>query len=465
MEQEFNYLTTKVEIESDLIIKLQDLLINIDESNIIYSVSQLINSIYLYNYEKEMQLVHNIIIILASRPFKVKTMIVFLIELFNMIDHSKSFLKKLILHSISLPAHSNQSHLYFFRQLLEKQIYTKEEIISELLFFFNLYPEHKTNHCLLFAWFLPEIELISQDFFNKVIEFRNDLIIPFITEFFTNFEKIKNNNYFLWNELINRIGKNYSITAIIENDDYSSFIDQTILPNFSIDLKIIPSIFDRTSITQSGPTLIQYSSYCSSIKIFKFLFTNNADITLFDNYGINLEQYSIAGGNLEIIRSIENLNLSFHGTLLFASKSFRFELFKWIFFNKFPDFEIKSNIHSPLHESAASGNIQCFCFCLKNGLNPNLKLKFGWTPLHSASRNGQSDIIRILKFHPNIDINVQDQNGWSPLHWAVHDCHPNTVKILLQYNNINVNIKNLDGVSILLFQLLYIGLQNMVILI
>jgi ankyrin repeat protein len=58
--------------------------------------------------------------------------------------------------------------------------------------------------------------------------------------------------------------------------------------------------------------------------------------------------------------------------------------------------------------------------------------------------------------HPNIDVNIQSNNGWTPLHRACYNKNTEIVKLLLEHSKINPNIKNNDARTPL-YQAYYLG--------
>ena len=107
---------------------------------------------------------------------------------------------------------------------------------------------------------------------------------------------------------------------------------------------------------------------------------------------------------------------------------------------------------TPLHiavESVKRTVEMVKCLLESHTCNPNLQNKFGYAPLHVASRLTNVMVIEILTMDKRCDVNVRSKNGNTPLHTAIF-CQTESNKVeriqcLLQSNKCDPNIKNKDG--------------------
>ena len=66
--------------------------------------------------------------------------------------------------------------------------------------------------------------------------------------------------------------------------------------------------------------------------------------------------------------------------------------------------------------------------------------------LREAACDGkEEDMRKILKKHPDIDVNAKYQGGWAPLHIACLNGHDKIVSLLLAHPHIRVNDKTAEG--------------------
>lgn len=80
--------------------------------------------------------------------------------------------------------------------------------------------------------------------------------------------------------------------------------------------------------------------------------------------------------------------------------------------------------------------------------NPNIKDKYGMTPLHYACMSGFAKILRELLSHPAIDPNIKDKDGLSPLNYVCKNQCSNgilSVRELLSHPKIDPNSRDENG--------------------
>ncbi|KAF1995099.1 ankyrin, partial [Amniculicola lignicola CBS 123094] len=66
-------------------------------------------------------------------------------------------------------------------------------------------------------------------------------------------------------------------------------------------------------------------------------------------------------------------------------------------------------------------------------VDPDLKDKYGWTPLSRAAWNGHKAVVKLLLDTGKVDANLEDKNGWTPLFRAAENGHGEVVKLLQSF--------------------------------
>jgi len=98
-----------------------------------------------------------------------------------------------------------------------------------------------------------------------------------------------------------------------------------------------------------------------------------------------------------------------------------------------------------LRNSARNGNVNAVRKLLNNGVNINEADQYGETPLHYASQEGHTEVVKVLLATAGIKVNKSDQWGQTPLGTASREGHAEAVKVLLDAPGIKVNKADNNG--------------------
>ncbi|KAM0230515.1 hypothetical protein ACHAPO_009280 [Fusarium lateritium] len=110
----------------------------------------------------------------------------------------------------------------------------------------------------------------------------------------------------------------------------------------------------------------------------------------------------------------------------------------------------------PLNLAAETGCIEAIQLLLARITPVNTKGSKGRTVLHSAIENLQDETIKLILKHPDIDINIQDDDGNTPLinlvdwHLWFIDEGLGLIELLLSRPELDINVENLKGNTALL---------------
>lgn len=85
-----------------------------------------------------------------------------------------------------------------------------------------------------------------------------------------------------------------------------------------------------------------------------------------------------------------------------------------------------------LEEAAKEGNLDDTRFLLRNGVDPNERLRFGHTPMHSAAWRGHTDLVRLMLDHGGDPNRRHARSGATPLIAATRGNRAGTVAALVQ---------------------------------
>ena len=219
---------------------------------------------------------------------------------------------------------------------------------------------------------------------------------------------------------------------IFYNDDITSLTDYDLNDDSLIDIK--------------GASFIHIAAISGAIKCFKYILLN-----CHHNIDPQISKYAIAGGNIDIVHILEDLNISFNGCLKPSIFFNHYDLTDWLLTNYSVD-----NI--PLSYCLITNNDNAFLYFLLNSWDPNqisllyskrIKNETGAPPemleysaLYVACKHDgiDEDIIRIL-----LDYGASPNIGcFLPLYEIVANKHPipSRDKFIKEFINKGANINS-----------------------
>ena len=212
-------------------------------------------------------------------------------------------------------------------------------------------------------------DLFSHDEIKKLLQLkRKD--IPDIIFFYKEFPELIDENELKdlqkeqenFDEFIDTGLNSSTLMKIIRNDDIDSFQQIVINQKIDVNQETKNSSLERIPILKNNPSLIQYAAFFGAVKIFKYLFLNEAKLDKKDYSNRTCYHYAIAGGNSEIIHTIhQKMNKKKYSTDMIACaiKYGQDDVFQWIMSN-IPSDNLKKVIMQDLIlTSVISKNIDC----------------------------------------------------------------------------------------------------------
>lgn len=185
-----------------------------------------------------------------------------------------------------------------------------------------------------FFWLAPMIEKIdSRAFERKLLSLRARAgDHPRIGAFIAMYKNLRQDDWKLYNEMVNTGVNADSLAFILRFDRLSDLQEIAARGPFDMNQRIEVSPYERCDFVNHKPTLIQYAAFFGATKCFKWLYLNGADLSLCDDprwndsvgyEGRSLAEFAVAGGNVEIVRLVEQTGAKFDGCAEIAVQ------FKW----------------------------------------------------------------------------------------------------------------------------------------
>lgn len=477
---------------------LQEQLMELDTDNIISTRENLL-LLLLDNINEKVENYQNMFIkslslhlIIASkmRPTKIKMIVEVIISIFSddQITNLKrcTFYKTIILTTIfnsiktDLTLSSQSTTVCLLHHFVRKNFFSIHQILQ-------LYKNEKVTQnkgkkaifTIFFCWFAPMIEREDKKLFcemnENIFHYHDDINFGHsFNLFFNNIQKLRENNWELFDRFI-EIEQNINSVneAIKSRDDENYLRDLCANPNFKFSLSpsdeqnvefllssiIEPSIFEPSWIVQDRPTFIQFAAFFGSLKCFNYillsmkmqmnqssLFLNSIE----DEKKRNLIMFAIAGGNIEIVRICEQNGIDLSHSLSIATQFYQHDIFSWIVeshnldekFEKDTSDVIKNELTDIFCSAAMSNNIYITKWCInEKKIDVNRKNDKGMNPLLLAAENGCFEtFLLILKYCKNVDINITDSKyNKNALHFACEHNHSEIVELLLTYSDSKID--------------------------
>ena len=268
---------------------------------------------------------------------------------------------------------------------------------------------------------------------------------------------------------INESKEQKEMFLLLQNDDIDGFIS-FLSKNSTIDITKEQTVdvsgyyyylFDWSD----SISLIDFCCFFGSLKCFKYLLLNKCEITK------ETPQYSISGGNKEIINILKEKEYSFANLLKTSILFHRYELTKWILENyecepiplstiiKYyniesfmyflehghPLEEIDVCGHTSLHLASTIGDLTIVQYLIEKGANIEADDNYRKIPLHGACENGHLPVVQYL-IEKGADIEAKDNKQKTPINLASENHHSDVIKYFASKGP-NKNAKNQDSVT------------------
>lgn len=332
------------------------------------------------------------------------------------------------LHLLSKMSADHQRSPHLIKKVEYILAFLKKEIISKFsnTSLFNIFKKNKRILLFLIKERFIEIDEYLHDFMsdhNDYIDYFAPELISYMSNEARNEEE---DDLFEENR---RIGENHNyICKLIRDDSVKEFISHVNKANLPIKkAQIQQSCFETNwfLINQFEISLMEYAAFFGSLKIFKYLYLNDENIT------DSIWQYAIHGNNAEIIHLLEEkLDMNPEYSLYYALLFHNYEIADYLINNY------------DLNEFCNSDSIQFYMmknynfkflnekYILDSNLNESLIF---------LSKYNYIDLVKLLL--SNKDINkVVFTDNYYPIHCAISNGNIEFVKFLLKFPIIKANL-------------------------
>lgn len=319
-------------------------------------------------------------------------------------------------HLFSLEILSKEFIIILFEWI--KKIYHYWERIRYLSVFFVWFKPYIINH-FMYKVYDMNIEFVSGSIYDPFY----DSYLPRLLD----------------HNQINELGiitDQYDIITMIKNDDLIS-LQELISQSQDFDFNMTVMSPKTHFFLQDFPSILQVCEFYCAIKCFKFLMVNGSEFGEYDGH------YAVAGGNIEIIRILEQNNIIFNEyDLNIAAYFHHYDLYNWIY-------DSKDLLSWNAGKFAARTNNFSYFIREKDEEYFHKAVKYGYVEIVSMFELDMKDFDKYL----NLAMKYKRKEiirHWFQyikksyvLHWAAWENDLDFAKELLEYG-IEINFQNID---------------------
>jgi ankyrin repeat protein len=429
----------------DMIASLQSVLNDLTPDTITNSLLQFLDHDLITTTSGIYHIASAILVAVNIRPSTIPTLVQLVCHLSaaaspdNSLGMFKSCVLKLLhksfVYSKSFPKEA-ASFAFLFQGFVQT-LFLKDDILALTKSLARKYSYDRST-CWLLAYFAPELEEIDPTLTKELIERlqKNSTYRYFpqiLKDFSGKLNDLQANQWKLFKQQRDFFANSQTLVSEIREDNVEGLKIFSHNPNFSLNSRILATPYLPSPDLLGHPTLIQVAAFFGSVKCFRWLLSNGADLRTSDRHFVTLAQMAVAGGNIEIIRLCQQYNLDFYATVHFGVKYHRNDIFNWLSDTLSTDAnEVDLTGHNLIHSACESNNVHALRRFAACGADINAVSYDGlWTPLRIAVRRGHMGSIKYLLSLPQLDMDRHRPNGLTPLSLATKRGDVATAKLLL----------------------------------
>ena len=438
-------------------IDIQKRLESINDTNLNENLEVISKSIFLRNEENMSIFIEDVINILSIRPKSLNILVRLIGELLTnfTLNPNKTIFKNIFLNVIFKPIGDWKFVLkiplfLFLRECYLQRYISLFDITEKVNEQLQNDCKSRNTLCIILSVFAAEFDRYDSKLFDRLCKNmknhdQGSFFNIFLEQYAHEFEEFRPGNWSRLQEIVESRGPEAAIHNALKNDDVEFIQRMTINERFNPNRPLDDLPFEKCLYIQGSPSMIQCAAFYGSIKCFKFLYLNKASLQMKDRRDRNILDFASAGGNLEIIRILENCNLSFRNCFKVSMQFRHFDIFDWLVLMKNDDTNnFQKRIDQILCMCCRIDTLEGVIHSLKYGANPNAHID-GMTPFLYAAMNGNSEILSFLFKYTTIDVAEKNKDGKNALHFAVSSGRIEAVRFILETGKVDINSHSGDG--------------------
>lgn len=348
---------------------------------------------------------------------------------------SHIFIESTKLRTEQFIIHMEEPQLLFFcYHLYQNGLFDNEKLYSFLLHLKNNNKVSYPTFYSFFTMFGPEVEEKEKEDPGFFGDYLNELAIAISYQSMDGFrsyiDEYKNNNWEKLKIFRNSLDFGSTIMKCLINDDIELFKENVSShPEFDVNMRLIPPPLVPFDYLCQRPPIIGVAAFFGSVKLFKFLKMLGSNLLVTDLYSHTVVQFAVAGGNLEIIRLLEQEkqiiehdqkssyqisrreNITFEGALQVSSGFSRYNIFEWLLETQ--NYSISSVDESRgnvIGHASLENNTKLFHRCIIEKVDVNCIDANDRYPITKAITFRGYDVFRMILYIPKADLSLRYRN-------------------------------------------------------
>lgn len=273
----------------------------------------------------------------------------------------------------------------FLFHCMNEHVFSPSEMIDFIgTFYTERLQTRKKALCVLFAWFAPEIEELDSTLFANMMDVAKQVesfvnLHPGYANFLSELDVFRKDN---WAKLkLRRVdhAEPKQFVAYILRHDEANNLKLAMDRGNIVTKRIAPDIHVPCIHVQDRPSLLMYAAAFQAVNCYQYLSMIKGGTWLAkDEKYRNLSSFAVAGGNMTVVRFVQNLSDAFDSGLQVAASCHMTAIFAHLVKSSCADLEIPDkNGKKVITTAAAANNISTVLYCLSKKVSISTHETFG----------------------------------------------------------------------------------------
>ena len=409
--------------EAQNVIKIQQCLLDLNKNTYSSAIDIVMESDYVLSEEKVEELAHHFIV---SVKYRVKSVAIYadLVQFLKSQSSDFPALEKLstfIIDEVLAEITSERvgtcamQLILFISKCFIRLVYTNAEIMQFIRKNIQSKNARQVPVLHIFSHFCYLIDELDPPLYQQYLKILDQIAKNFpnspVCLFLDEIKGWRKNNWFSLKAFLAHDYNGLTLEGAVISDDLEAIQLCARQPDFSPNGCMQTNLFTPSHMLETNPTIIQYAAFFGAVKCFNFLLQLGADLFVETYKNCSTVKFASAGGNMKIIQTLDKANSDFQGSSHYAALYSNYDLLVWAIENKDKNlYTIDPSLGLAFECAATSNFIKGLLFFLEKGIEINVNIT-GTNPLFYACVFGQTDAIKLLLSHKDINPDMRDAQG------------------------------------------------------